>query len=47
MPELYDFLDRCINEKKTFDFTVNTNATKINNRFKKQLKIIAAPSIYY
>ena len=40
MPEFYDFLDRCINEKKTFDFTVNTNATKINNRFKKQLKLL-------
>ena len=38
MPEFYNFVDRCINEKKTFDFTVNTNATKINNRFKKQLK---------
>ena len=40
MPEFYNFLDRCINEKKTFDFTVNTNATKINNRFKKQLKLL-------
>lgn len=40
MPEFYDFVDRCINENKTFDFTVNTNATKINNRFKKQLKLL-------
>jgi len=40
MPEFYDFVDRCINEKKIFDFTVNTNATKINNRFKKQLKLL-------
>ena len=40
MPEFYDFLDRCINEKRTFDFTINTNATKINGRFKKQLKLL-------
>ena len=38
MPEFYDFLDRCIDENKTFEFLVNTNATKINSRFKKQLK---------
>jgi len=38
MPEFYDFLDRCIDENKTFEFLVNTNATKINRRFKKQLK---------
>jgi Radical SAM superfamily len=38
MPEFYDFLDRCIAENKTFEFLVNTNATKINSRFKKQLK---------
>lgn len=40
MPEFYDFLDRCIKENKTFDFTVNTNATKINSRLKKQLKLL-------
>jgi len=40
MPEFYDFLDRCIDENKTFEFLVNTNATKINGRFKKQLKLL-------
>lgn len=40
MPEFYDFLDRCINENKIFEFLVNTNATKINSRFKKQLKLL-------
>jgi MoaA/NifB/PqqE/SkfB family radical SAM enzyme len=40
MPEFYDFLDRCITENKIFEFLVNTNATKINNRFKKQLKLL-------
>jgi sulfatase maturation enzyme AslB (radical SAM superfamily) len=40
MPEFYDFLDRCIDENKTFEFLVNTNATKISNRFKKQLKAL-------
>ena len=40
MPEFYDFLDRCIHENKTFEFLVNTNATKINSRFKKQLKLL-------
>lgn len=38
MPEFYDFLDRCIEENRMFEFLVNTNCTKINNRFKKQLK---------
>ena len=38
MPEFYDFLDKCIEENQVFEFTVNTNGTKINNRFKKQLK---------
>jgi len=39
MPEFYDFLDRCIQQNKTdFEFVVNTNATKINSRFKKQLE---------
>jgi sulfatase maturation enzyme AslB (radical SAM superfamily) len=38
MTKFYDFLDRCINENKIFEFLVNTNATKINSRFKKQLK---------
>jgi len=41
MPEFYDFLDRCIDENKTFEFLVNTNGTKINSRFKKQLKALA------
>jgi hypothetical protein len=40
MPEFYDFLDRCIDENKMFEFLVNTNATKINSKFKKQLKLL-------
>ena len=40
MPEFYNFVDRCIAEEKIFEFTINTNATKINNRFKKQLKLL-------
>jgi hypothetical protein len=40
MPEFYDFLDRCIGENKIFEFLVNTNATKINSKFKKQLKLL-------
>jgi uncharacterized Fe-S cluster-containing radical SAM superfamily protein len=40
MPEFYDFLDRCIDENKIFEFLVNTNGTKINSRFKKQLKLL-------
>jgi sulfatase maturation enzyme AslB (radical SAM superfamily) len=40
MLEFYDFLDRCIDENKIFEFVVNTNATKINSRFKKQLKLL-------
>lgn len=39
MPEFYDFVDSCIKNNKTdFEFVVNTNATKINTRFKEQLK---------
>ena len=37
--EFYEFLDYCIENKRTnFEFLVNTNATKLSNRFKKQLK---------
>ena len=39
MPEFYEFVDSCIKHKKTdFEFLINTNATKLSNRFKKQLK---------
>jgi sulfatase maturation enzyme AslB (radical SAM superfamily) len=39
MPEFYEFLDQCIQNKQTdFEFVVNTNGTKLNNRFKKQLQ---------
>ena len=38
MPEFYNFLDRCINSGYNFDFTVNTNAVKLSEKFKKQLK---------
>ena len=39
MPEFYDFLDKCIeNDHTNFEFLINTNATRLNPRFKKQLK---------
>jgi len=38
MPDFFDFLDRCIESRYNFDFTVNTNATKLSDKFKKQLK---------
>ena len=38
MPEFYNFIDRCIEHQQTFEFTVNTNATKLSDKFKKQLK---------
>jgi len=38
MPEFYDFLDTCIDKNRVFEFLVNTNGTKLNSRFKKQLK---------
>ena len=38
MPEFYNFLDRCIEHNRVFEFLVNTNGTKLNSRFKKQLK---------
>ena len=39
MPEFYNFVDQCIKDKKTnFEFVVNTNGTKLSDRFKQQLK---------
>jgi hypothetical protein len=39
MIELYNFLDRCIDNKQTdFEFVINTNATKLNSRLKQQIK---------
>ena len=39
MPEFYNFIDACINSQHTdFEFIVNTNAVKINSKFKKQLE---------
>lgn len=39
MPEFYSFIDQCIQNKKTnFEFVINTNGTKISDKFKKQLK---------
>jgi hypothetical protein len=39
MIEFYDFLDKCIEAQQTnFEFLVNTNATKINGRFQRQLQ---------
>lgn len=38
MPEFYDFLDRCIKNQKTdFELVVNTNGTKLSQRFRQQL----------
>lgn len=38
MPKFYDFLDRCITQGNTCqEFIVNTNATKLSDKFKKQL----------
>jgi MoaA/NifB/PqqE/SkfB family radical SAM enzyme len=39
MTEMYDFLDRCIATKNTqHEILVNTNGTKLSDKFKKQLK---------
>jgi hypothetical protein len=39
MPEFYEFLDRCISECHTdVEFLVNTNGTKLSERFRQQLK---------
>lgn len=39
MPEFYKFLDRCIAEGHTdVEFLVNTNGTKLSERFQQQLK---------
>jgi pyruvate-formate lyase-activating enzyme len=39
MPEFYEFLDRCIAHNKTdVEFLVNTNGTKLSERFKNQLQ---------
>jgi hypothetical protein len=39
MPKFYQFLDRCISEQKVdFEFLINTNGTKLSNKFKSQLK---------
>jgi hypothetical protein len=38
MPEFFDFLDRCIDNSNNFEFTVNTNANKFSDRFKRQLQ---------
>ncbi len=37
MPEFFEFLDRCIQNRSTFEFTVNTNANKFSDKFKTQL----------
>jgi sulfatase maturation enzyme AslB (radical SAM superfamily) len=37
MPEFFEFLDRCIQNSSTFEFTVNTNANKFSDKFKTQL----------
>lgn len=36
MPEVHEFLEKCIKEKKTdFEFSINTNAAKITDKFLK------------
>ena len=38
MTEFYEFLDRCIQDRKTnFELLINTNGTKLSERFKQQL----------
>lgn len=39
MPEFYEFLDRCIDQDQTnIEILVNTNGTKLSQRFKDQLQ---------
>jgi len=39
MIELYSFLDKCIVANKTdFEFSINTNATTLTSKFKRQIK---------
>lgn len=39
MIELYNFFDKCIaNQQTDFEFVINTNATKFNSKFKRQIK---------
>lgn len=39
IPDFYNFLDRCVKEQKTHtEIVVNTNGTKINDKFKHALK---------
>lgn len=39
MTEFYEFLDRCIvNGQTNFELLINTNGTKLSDRFKQQLK---------
>jgi hypothetical protein len=39
MPEFYEFVDQCIGTHKTdFEFVINTNGTKLSDRFKRQLQ---------
>jgi hypothetical protein len=46
MPELYDFLDRCINENRSdVEILINTNGTKLSERFKKQ--ILKLPNLHF
>lgn len=38
MPEFYNFIEKCIQNNQTdFEFVVNTNGTKLSEKFKKQL----------
>jgi sulfatase maturation enzyme AslB (radical SAM superfamily) len=38
MAEFYEFLDRCIDDNKTnFELVINTNATKLNSKLRRQL----------
>lgn len=38
MPEFFAFLDQCIEQGRNFEFMINTNAAKLSDRFKSQLK---------
>lgn len=38
MPEMYEFMDQCIaNSYTEFEFLINTNGTKLSDKFKKQI----------
>lgn len=46
LPELYDFLDRCIEQdRRDIEILINTNGTKLSERFKKQMMLL--PGLHF